>query len=60
MEIREVKEKKEKQKITRTILEALPDWFEVAETRENYIQRSGELPLFAVFDQEEPVGFLCL
>ena len=42
------------------MLEALPDWFEVTETREAYIRESAELPLFAAFDGEKPVGFLCL
>ena len=58
--IREIQEPAEKQKITRTILEALPDWFGIEESREGYIKESANLPFFAAFDGEKPIGFLCL
>ena len=58
--IREIQEPAEKQKITRTILEALPDWFGIEESREGYIKESADLPFFAAFDGEQPIGFLCL
>ena len=58
--IREIQEPAEKQKITRTILEALPDWFGIEESREGYIKESANLPFFAAFDGEQPIGFLCL
>ena len=60
MEIREIKESAEKQRIARLVLEALPEWFEIEETREAYIRDSADLPLFAAFDGDRPVGFLCL
>ena len=60
MEIREIKEPAEKQRIARLVLEALPEWFEIQETREAYIRESAGLPLFAAYDGERPVGFLCL
>ncbi len=60
MTIREVKNHTEKQRITRLVLEALPEWFEVAETREAYIRESADLPLFAAYDGERPAGFLAL
>lgn len=60
MTIREVTDAEEKKRISRLVLEALPDWFEVTETREAYIRESAELPLFAAFDGEKLVGFLCL
>ena len=60
MMIREITEATEKQGIARLILEALPDWFEIPETREGYIKESAEYPLFAAFDGERPIGFLCL
>ena len=56
----EIQEPAEKQKIARAILEALPDWFGIEESREGYIKDSAELPLFAAFDGEKPIGFLCL
>ena len=46
--------------IARTILEALPDWFGIQESREEYIEASGTWPFFAAYRQERPVGFLCL
>ena len=58
--VQEVTNPAEKQKIARLILEALPDWFEVTETREIYIRESADCPFFAAFDGEKPVGFLCL
>ena len=60
MMIREITEATEKQGIARLILEALPEWFEISETREGYIKESAEYPLFAAFDGERPIGFLCL
>ena len=50
----------EKRRIARTILEALPDWFEIEETREGYIADSAEWIFFADVRDEGPVGFLCL
>lgn len=58
--IQEITNPAEKQKIARLILEALPDWFEVTETREIYIRESADCPFFTAFDGEKPVGFLCL
>lgn len=58
--IRTVTDKTEKQLISRTILEALPDWFGIPEAREEYIAASADEPMFAYFDGERPVGFLCL
>ena len=60
MKIREITDAGEKQAVTRRVLEALPDWFEVEETREAYIRESASLPLFAAYDGERPAGFLCL
>ncbi len=60
MIVREVTEPLEKAKIVRSVLEALPDWFGVAESREAYIRESGSQLLYAAFDGELPVGFICL
>lgn len=38
--IQQVYEKKEKQTIVRTILEALPEWFGISSAREEYIAES--------------------
>ncbi|MBO4298009.1 MAG: GNAT family N-acetyltransferase [Clostridia bacterium] len=60
MMIRKVTDSAEKQRIARLILENLTDWFEIRETREAYIQDSIHYPFYAAFDEERPIGFLCL
>lgn len=60
MTIRQVTAASEKASISRSILEALRDWFEVNESREYYIRESKGWPFFAAFDGGKPVGFLCL
>ena len=55
-----VEEAAEKQRISRSILEALPEWFGIPEAREQYIKESAAQPFFAALDAEKPVGFLCL
>ena len=60
MEIREVIGKQEKQTITRLILESLTDWFGIEESRENYIKDSADCDFVAAYDNEKPIGFICL
>ena len=55
-----IREKEEKKQIARHILEALPEWFEIPDAREEYILNSAEQVMFAVFDADSPIGFLCL
>ena len=55
-----VEDAAEKQRISRAILEALPDWFGISESREQYIKESASQPFFAAYDAEKPIGFLCL
>ena len=56
----EEKNAEKKQSISREILEALPDWFAIPESREKYIKESADQPFFAAYDSEKPIGFLCL
>ena len=56
----EITDSKEKQAIARTVLEALTDWFEVEESREEYISGCAEWTFFAAKEEDEAVGFLCL
>ena len=51
---------KEKQKIARSILEALKDWFEVDESREEYITKCADWIFLAAKEDDKYVGFLCL
>ena len=50
----------EKRRVARAVLEALPDWFAVEESRERYIADCADWAFFAAVREEEPVGFLCL
>ena len=55
-----VEEAAEKQRISRTVLEALPEWFGISEAREQYIKESAAQSFFAALDAENVIGFLCL
>lgn len=50
----------EKQTITRYILEALPDWFEIPEAREEYVRASVGKQFLCAYEGNRPVGFLYL
>ena len=58
--IRFITDTNEKKAITREILEALPEWFEVEESREQYIRECVDWPYWAACEEDKPVGFLCL
>ena len=58
MDIKKVQDKNEKTSIARYILESLPDYFGIVETREQYIRDSADRIMIAAFDSEKPVGFL--
>lgn len=59
-EIRQITNPDEKSRLAREILEALPEWFEVEESRERYITESRGEPFFAAFSGGCCTGFLCL
>ena len=50
----------EKKDITRHILEALPEWFEIAEGREEYICDSVGKIFLCALEEDKPLGFLYL
>jgi len=58
MHITKITNPTEKQTITRTILEALPDWFGIPEAREEYIEGSKDNIFFCAYEKNKPVGFL--
>ena len=58
--IKQILDAEEKKRITRQILEALPDWFGIPEAREEYIKNSVEQIFFAAFEQDKAVGFIYL
>lgn len=55
----QIQDKNEKRAVSRKILEALTEWFEVEESREQYIAESADQPFFAAEENGEYVGFLC-
>lgn len=58
--IRQIHSQEEKQAAARKILEALPEWFGIPESREEYISESSSQFVFGAFNAENPVGFLCM
>ena len=55
-----IKDPNEKRAIARTVLEALPEWFEVEESREGYIHDCADWTFLAAKDDDRIMGFLCL
>lgn len=58
--VTQITEGTEKKSIARLILEALPDWFGIPESTEQYIADSEGQIFFAAIREGTPVGFLCL
>ena len=58
--IQQVFDKEEKKRITRQVLEALPDWFGIPEAREDYIKNSAEQLFFTAIEQDRAIGFIYL
>lgn len=60
MQIRKITDRREQMRITREILEALPEWFGIPEAREAYIQDSAGRQYVCAMQSNQPVGFLYL
>lgn len=60
MIVEEISEAIEKRRISHLILEALPDWFGIPEAREQYIEESANQTFYAAYDEDHPIGFICL
>ena len=60
MEILQISDDIEKKNIARFILEALPDWFGIPESRDEYIEGSIGKIFFCAYKDENPIGFLYL
>lgn len=60
MKIIKVVDDEEKKKITRAILEALPEWFGIVEAREEYILDSVGKDFFCAIEKDKIVDFCIL
>ena len=60
MNIVEITDDLEKKSITLNILKALPEWFGIPESMEEYIQDSAGKPFFCARINEKNIGFLYL
>lgn len=58
--VRELNKQQDKQTISTTILNALPDWFGIPESTQEYIDQSRQMPFFVAFDHNKPVGFIAM
>lgn len=57
MKICQLTSSTEKQAVTRSILEALPEWFGIPEAREDYITESGDKQFFCAYDADQARWF---
>lgn len=46
--------------IAQNVLLDLPEWFGIPEYTTNYIEQSSLMPFFAIYEEEDPVGFIAL
>ena len=60
MHIIQIANDEDKKRITRNILEELPEWFGIPEAREEYIRDSAGRTFFCAEENEKAVGFLYL
>lgn len=57
MHIIQIANDEDKKRITRNILEELPEWFGIPEAREEYIRDSAGRTFFCAEENEKAVGF---
>ena len=60
MIIKEIFDRQEKKEISSSILEALPHWFGIQASRQEYINESSNLPFFVAMDESNPLGFISI
>lgn len=58
--INKIDNKEKKEKICMEILEALPEWFEIPESRVSYAKESRELPFWADVENDIARGFIVM
>ena len=60
IEIKEVIDKREKEKVSKEVLYDLPEWFGIPESTQNYIIDSQDKPLLACYVNDEVAGYIVL
>jgi GNAT superfamily N-acetyltransferase len=50
----------QRSQVCRSIIERLPRWFGRPQSNEEYIRRAGDLPMFAAWEGDRPIGFVSL
>lgn len=60
MHLKEVKDNDRKYDIAKTILDDLPEWFGIAEAKEEYAVESKDMPFFAAVHNDKEVAFLSI
>ncbi|HFR3774841.1 TPA: GNAT family N-acetyltransferase [Streptococcus suis] len=60
MKIVAIRDSVVKAEIIKTVLADLPEWFGLPESTKEVIQDGSLLPLWAAFDEDEPIGFVTL
>lgn len=58
--IKKINNKEKKEKICMEILETLPEWFEIPESRVSYAKESRELPFWADVENDIARGFIVM
>lgn len=60
MDIKPVHDPKTRSVICDSILRALPEWFGIEESIVQYTKHAGEMPFYAAFDGDSPIGFIAV
>ena len=58
--IKEIVDQKLKAHITTLVLHDLPEWFGIPKATREYIENSQKMPFFAVYEADQPVGFVAM
>ena len=60
MIVKMIENPEERHAIARDVLDDLPEWFGIPESKEEYIRESGEMPFFAAVEGMEIIGFMAM
>ena len=60
IETKEIYEPDAKSSICNEILRALPSWFGIEVSIVDYVEKVREMPFYAAYDDDKPVGFVAL